>query len=113
MYVDVENEVSGSALSYIKRKAKSAIDVTTGSIRKVVKAPGEVAEALSTTAKGVGKGISSSAGAVPVVLIVAAVGVAGYLLFMGKAGKKVTPTISGNYPELLGRCGGRSRRRRR
>lgn len=109
MYVDIENEVSGSALSYVKRKVKSAIDATTGSVRKVVKAPGEVAEALSVTAKGVGKGASRTAGAIPIVLILAAAGVAGYLVFMGKAGKRVTPTISGNYPELLGR---RSRRRR-
>lgn len=88
---------------------KSALKTVKHSVGNIVRAPGEVAEALSTTAKGVGKGVSSSAGAVPVVLIVAAVGVAGYLLFMGKAGKKITPTISGNYPELLGR---RSRRRR-
>jgi len=89
---------------------KSALKTVKHSVGNIVRAPGEIAEALSTTAKGVGKGVTSTTKAVPVVLIVAAVGAAGYLLFMGRAGKKITPSISGNYPELLGR---RYRRRRR
>lgn len=100
----------------IKAAAKSGWNTATSPFRtvkstvgKIVRAPGDIAEAFATTAKGVGKGVASTANTLPIILTVAAVGVAGYLIFMGKAGKKVTPSISGNYPELLGR---RSRRRR-
>lgn len=97
--------MQGSIVSSVK----SALKTVKHSAGNIVRAPGEVAEALSLTAKGVGKGVASTTQAVPIVLIIAAAGVAGYLLFMGKAGQKVIPSISGNYPELLGR---RYRRRR-
>jgi len=109
MYVDFENEYSGNVVSSVK----SALKTVKASVGKIVRAPGEVAEALSTTAKGVGKGVASTTKTVPIILIIAAVGVAGFLLYMGKAGKNVVPSIRGNYPELLGRRGGRARRRRR
>jgi hypothetical protein len=96
--------------------AKSALKTVKHSVGQIVRAPGEVAEALSTTAKGVGKGVTSTTKSVPIVLIIAAVGVAGFLLFMGKAGKNIVPgvKVGENFPELLGgRCGGRGSRRRR
>lgn len=101
--------MEGSVLSTVK----SALKTVKHSVGQIVRAPGEVAEAVSTTAKGVGKGVSSTTKTVPIILIIAAAGVAGYLLFMGKAGQRVTPSISGNYPELLGRCGGSRKRSRR
>lgn len=91
---------------------KSAAKTVKSSVGKIVRAPGEIAEAVSITAKGVGKGVSSTTKAVPVVLIIAAVGVAGFLLFMGKAGKSPVPgvKVGASFPELMGR---RRRARRR
>lgn len=93
-------------------ETKSAARTVKSTVGKIVRAPGEVAEAVSMTAKGVGKGVSSTAKSVPVILIVAAVGVAGFMILMGKAGKSPVPGIKvgENYPELLGRR--RERRRR-
>jgi hypothetical protein len=91
--------ISGNVLDDVK----SAYTTVKHSVGNIVRAPGEVAQSLSTTAKGVGAGVSSTSKTIPIVLIIAGVGIAGYLLYMGKAGKKITPSISGSFPELMGR----------
>jgi hypothetical protein len=99
MLDNLSGTIDGSIFSSLKSAAKTVKH----SVGNLVRAPGEVAQALTDTAKGVGKGISSTTKTVPIVLIVAAVGVAGFLIYMGKAGKNVVPSIHGNYPELMGR----------
>lgn len=89
------------------RSVKSAIKTTKKSAGDVVRLPGQIAQGVGAVAKGAG----STAKTVPIILGVLAVGIAGYAIYMGKAGKKITPTVSGGFPELLGRS--RSRRKRR
>ena len=106
------DELNGNILD----AAKSGLKTVKHTVGQIVRAPGEVAEALSMTAKGVGKGVGSTAGAVPIVLIIAALGVAGFLLFMGRAGKNVVPVpgfkVGESYPELLGRVYSRKYRKK-
>lgn len=96
-------------------EAVSAAKTVKHTVGQIVRAPGEVAEALSTTAKGVGKGVGSTVGAVPIVLIIAALGVAGFLIYMGRAGKNVVPgmRVGDSFPELLGKIYSRRAMRKR
>lgn len=111
------DELNGNILETAAETAKSGLKTVKHTVGQIVRTPGEIAEGLSLTAKGIGKGVGSTAGAIPIVLIIAAIGVAGFLLFMGRAGKNVVPTpgfkVGESYPELLGRIYSRKSMRKK
>jgi hypothetical protein len=79
------------AYSFQKNIAEYRGTEEPGAIETATTIVRDVAVAVGKTAKGLGEGIEGTAKTLPVVLGLLAVGVAGYLIYSGKKGVKLTP----------------------